>query len=1297
MMKRILLLACIIALPLNLLAQNKDIRIDWGTSSASISKEFEKKSSFSKEKAIDRTNLSLSDSEIDFRYQWEDTGFANENSLEVHNVSYAALTSEELKKINKALVPTKLSYNIGSSKAREIIYTMVEITPIVKVNGQYRKVISFSVAYKYKRQNTSASRLAITNSVLATGDWYKFKVEKTGVHRIDRSFLEGLGMNVDGINARNIKIYGHGGKTLPFLNSENASFDLPENTIQVIGEEDGSFDSGDFILFYGISTLGYDLQNDTNENPYADEAYYYVTVGDTPGLRVQPMIEPSAAPDHIIDRFHDYKFHEENVDSPGKVGRRWYGNRFDIENEQSYEFDFPNIISGEPLNINVKVAAASETSTSMAISVNGAAVNPLVFSTIGGTQLYSTREFRTTNAVVIPASGETVSLDLIYNNGGNPSSIGYLDYISVEALRRLTGTGEQLMIRYNNAAVLSGIGEYQIGNASQILQIWDVTNTGAISAKVNTNSAGTFTFKANMGELRHYVAIDPSDYFLPVEASQSQVANQNIKGTIFNDETGNFKDIDYLIIAPPFLIQPALRLANLHKNISGLHVKVVTTDKIYEEFSSGKQDISAIRNLVRYVYNNASSSDNRLKYLCLFGDTSVDYKNRLSGNNNTLPTFHRLLSHNSLSSFMSDDFFGSLDDMEGTIGGEVPDPITGNNRADIDKLDVAVGRIVADNVLLANQLVDKIEGYLSKSSYGNWRNNFVLISDDVDAEYEYGALEVNLDNLGDQISAEKPFINVKKIHTDAFQQETSAGGNRYPEVNEAIKNAIEVGALIVNYFGHGGEDGLAKEYIYTKEVAKELKNRDNLPCIVTVTCEFTKFDNPLRITAGELTYWNKDGGAISLVTTTRSIGVNLGVQFNDVLASELFGFGLNVPKTPAEALRLSKNQISNDDRRVIFYVGDPAMNLAFPKQKIRLTTLNGMPISQTTDTLKALGRVTMGGEVLDEQGILLSDYSGVLEAKVFDKNVQRRTLGNDGIRDGNGNLLLLDFITLGEILFNGQATVTNGTFEFEFVVPRDAQIPVDKGRVSFYAQRDNVLDDQTGFNMDINIGGLNENAPEDNQGPMIRLFMNDESFVSGGITNDSPILIAKLEDENGINTASGIGHDMIAILDGDEANPFVINEYYQAEVDDFTKGKASYRLRDLEEGLHTLTFKAWDVYNNSATADIQFIVAGDDKLEITRVLNYPNPFVNYTEFWFNHNRPFEPLDVQVQIFTVTGKVVWTRNQIVNTDGFLSREIVWNGLDDFGDKIGKGVYVYKITVKSTLTNQRVEKYEKLVIL
>ena len=429
-----------------------------------------------------------------------------------------------------------------------------------------------------------------------------------------------------------------------------------------------------------------------------------------------------------------------------------------------------------------------------------------------------------------------------------------------------------------------------------------------------------------------------------------------------------------------------------------------------------------------------------------------------------------------------------------------------------------------------------------------------------------------------------------------------------------------------------------------------------------------------------------------MVTTTRAIYVSTGVEFNQLLADNLFGYGRDVPNTPAEGLRLSKQEIDSDLRRVVFYIGDPAMNLAFPKKSIRLTKLNGVPIGQATDTLKALSKIKLEGEVLNESGMLMTDYNGILEAKVFDKNVMRQTLDNDNFN------FVMDFITLGEGIFNGQATVSNGVFEFEFVVPRDIQIPVGKGRVSLYSKRDNTFEDQAGVSLDLDVGGLNENAPEDNEGPLIKLYMNDESFVSGGITDDSPMLLAKLEDPNGINTASGIGHDIVAILDGDESNPFLLNEFYQADVDDYSKGKATYKFRDLEDGLHTLTLKAWDVYNNSSTAEIQFIVAGNDKLEITRVLNYPNPFVNYTQFWFTHNRPAETLDVQVQVFTVTGKVVWTQNATLPPSGsYLCREITWDGRDDFGDRIGKGVYVYKITVRSSLTNQRVEKFEKLVIL
>ncbi len=1279
LMRKAILLGVLFAMPLLAEAQSKNITIYWGGFNSTTQSVGTKAGTLSSnDLALERLKLQMDKNTVLYTTQWKDEAFADPNSVSVANVRFGPVASDELKKITPEKVPNKLEYSIATTMARDIRYTIFSISPIIKRNGSYQKVLSFDVDYRYGPQSR-AEPPAITNSVLATGQWFKFKVEKTGIYKLDKNFLNSLGMSTDGLDPRSLKVYGHGGQSLPLRNDQTRFFDLPENAIQVFGEQDGSFDGNDFILFYATNTEGYLKENDSNLNPYSNDSYYYITAGGAPGKRVISMIEPTGAVEFNISEFDEYQFHERDEECPTKLGRKWYGDRFDIKSEQSYTFDFANIVTGKPMRLIVKAAAASESDTSMAVSINSTSLDPLNFSRLGDEGLLSL-DFMD---VEVPASNSSVKIDLTYNNAGNPSSIGYLDYIGLWAVRQLKGAGAQLAFQYNAAANLAGVGEYQLSNATEFSQVWDVTDFQFITSKQNEGNAASFGFKQTLGEVRKYVAVNPNDYYVPTKIAQSSVQNQNLKGTIFKDESGNFKDVDYIIIAPPFLIQPALRLAQHNRQSQGLNVKVVTTDRIYEEFSSGRQEISAIRNFIRYVYFNASTESKRIKYVGIMGDTSIDYKDRLPNNNNNVPTFHTISGNNIATSFMSDDFFGNMDPMEGTIGS--------GGTADIDRLDIAMGRIVADNVALANAMVDKIEHYNTIATYGNWRNNFVLISDDVDVPTE-DILQEQLDVLGDLISEKKPFINVKKIHSDAFQQEASAGGNRYPKVNEAIKTAIEAGAIIIDYFGHGGEDGLAHEAIYTKETAQELRNMDNLPCIITVTCEFTKFDNPLRITAGELTYQNKNGGAISLVTTTRAVYIHIGVDFNERLANQLFGFDTEVPAPPAEGLRISKTQIPSETRRVVFYIGDPAMPLAFPKRDIQITKLNGIPIAQATDTLKALSKIKMEGQIVNSAGNPLTDYNGVLEAKIFDKNVMRRTLDNDN------NNIFMDFTNLGEGIFNGQATIANGSFEFEFVVPRDIQIPVGKGRVSLYAKRDNSHEDQTGVNLSINVGGLNENAPVDNEGPLIKLYMNDESFVSGGITDDSPMLLAKLEDPNGINTASGIGHDIVAILDGDESNPFILNEFYQAEVDDYTKGKTHYKFRDLEEGLHTLTLKAWDVYNNSSTAEIQFIVAGSGKLEITRVLNYPNPFVNYTEFWFNHNRPDETLDVQVQVFTVTGKVVWTKNASLPPSGsYLCREITWDGRDDFGDRIGKGVYVYKITVRSALTNQQVEKYEKLVIL
>jgi hypothetical protein len=988
-----------------------------------------------------------------------------------------------------------------------------------------------------------------------------------------------------------------------------------------------------------------------------------------------------------IDTFHDYQFHEIDEYNIASIGRRWFGDRFNFDNDKTFEFDFPNMVTAEPVSLKVFAAGVSEVPTTMQLQVNGTNLTNFTFSAIQD-PIMAYGDFFAGN---ISVSSSNISVNLNYDNNGNPSSVGYLDYISIEAMRGLIHTGSQFIFKNNDVALASGIGEYVISSASGVSEVWDITDRYNITSKPNNNGESSFRFKAQMGEQRRYLALDASDYFEPKRDSQTILANQNLKGRIFLNDQGQLEDIDYIIIARSDMITQAERLAQINRDQYDLNVKVVSLDHIYNEFSTGNQDIAAIRNFVKYVYDNyLTTPENRIKYLCLFGDASYDYKDRINGNTNIVPSWHALNSFSLTSSFVSDDFFGMMDNNEGGMQTS-------------DGLDIAVGRILADTPQRARELVDKIESYYVEEAYGPWRNSFVVISDDVDEDWE-GILQSTTDSIGNIVTRDKPFINVTKIHSDAFIQVSTSGGERYPQVNKSILDAMEVGALVINYFGHGGEDGIAQERIFDKINAQEVRNVCKLPCFVTVTCEYTKFDNPLRTTAGEFMYRNKDGGAIGLITTTREIFVSVGVTINVALEKHLFAFGSNDYPSMAEALRLTKTDplvsfISQ--KRLVFFIGDPAMKLAFPKPDIRLTEINDVPVTGSPDVLQALSQAKIEGEMVDTFGNRINDYNGIVTATIYDKSIDRSTLANDNTRDANGEIIVLNFETLGEVIFRGQATITNGQFAFNFVVPRDIGAPVGNGKISFYATADGKLEDQAGSSFNIQIGGLNANAAEDNEGPTISLFMNDENFVSGGITNEGPTLLAKLQDENGINTSSGIGHDILAILDGDETNPVKLNDYYVAEVDDYQRGTVTYPFRDLEAGLHTLTLKAWDVYNNSSTAEIQFVVFDEDEdLVIDNVLNYPNPFINHTEFWFNHNSS-ELLDVTVQIFTVSGKLVKTINGQTTggskVTSSLSRDLVWDGRDDFGDRVGKGVYVYKLTVRSNGLNKQVEKIQKLVIL
>lgn len=576
----------------------------------------------------------------------------------------------------------------------------------------------------------------------------------------------------------------------------------------------------------------------------------------------------------------------------------------------------------------------------------------------------------------------------------------------------------------------------------------------------------------------------------------------------------------------------------------------------------------------------------------------------------------------------------------------------------------------------------------NSETFGDWRTRYVGVADDEDSGY---FIINDSEPAADYYRDSVPDMNVDKIYLDAYQQITTAGGPRYPDAVVDVNSAIQSGTLVFNYIGHGGEVGVAEERILTIPQIQAWTNIDKLPLMVSATCEFTKYDDPQRVSAGEWVSLNPNGGAIALMTTSRAVYFSTNTQTIKRFTRNVFKREADgTPRAFGEIIRRTKNEAGNSsNKRSFTLIGDPALQIALPKMKLVLDSVNGVATNVQADTLKALTKVTMKGHVEDHFGNDLSNFNGVVVPTIFDKSKTQQTLGQDP------DSPVISFEIRRNRLYKGKATVSNGQFEFSFIVPKDINYQYGKGKVSLYANSNAT--DGIGSDTAVIIGGINPNGLDDNVGPTIDMFLNDDDFVSGGVTNENPILIVKLFDENGINTVgNGIGHDLVAVLDNKTSEPYVLNNFYSADLDSYQSGEIRYNFTDLEPGRHTLNVKVWDVNNNSSERTIEFVVAEQKEVELAHVLNYPNPFTTNTEFMFEHNQACVDINVNVQVYTITGKVVKTINETLQCDGFRATGIQWDGRDEFGDKLARGTYVYKLSVR-TPDGSTASKTEKLVIL
>ena len=607
-------------------------------------------------------------------------------------------------------------------------------------------------------------------------------------------------------------------------------------------------------------------------------------------------------------------------------------------------------------------------------------------------------------------------------------------------------------------------------------------------------------------------------------------------------------------------------------------------------------------------------------------------------------------------------------------------------------LDVAVGRLPSASASEAQGMVNKIKLYKSSATLASWRDIVTFVSDE---PYVSGGdlFEGDADGLAESVRVGDPVYNVSKIYCDAYQLVSTPGGGRYPDVNTAILNQVNTGTLLISYTGHGGVSNWANARIFNLSDIQNLQNHEKLPTFVTATCEFSRFDNPAVKSAGEFLMTNAQGGAASMVTTVRPVDEGANTILQVAFYSYVFSRYEGRMPTIGEVTQQTKNNSgvlgTTTNARAFVLLGDPAMTLDYPQYNVVTTKVDNVPLSQPHDTLKALKYVTISGEVRDWTGAKMTNFNGTCFPLIYDKLGVYYTLAN------YPNYTKFPYNAYKSNLFKGQCSVINGSFSFSFIVPKDINYAIGDGRISYYA--DNGTIDAAGYQNDIVIGGASDSAIHSKVGPSIKMFMNDQQFVYGGITDANPKLLAILSDPYGINTTgNGLGHDLTCVIDANTQNPIVLNNYYQSALNNFRQGTVLYPFSNLSTGPHTLKMKAWDILDNSAEDNTEFIVASSAKLALQHVFNYPNPFTTNTQFMFEHNRPGEQLNVMIQIFSVSGKLIKTIRQELVSTGYRVDNIKWDGLDDYGDKIGKGVYVYKVNVQDS-EGGSANQFQKLVVL
>jgi len=1175
---------------------------------------------------------------------------------------------------------------------------------------KYLKIRVYKSGYKPKSVlpktlNDEFGVAATQKSPLATGTWYKIPVRKNGIYKITSSYLSDLGIDVNNIDPRKIQIWGTDGYELPHPNSTPRP-QFKQIPIIVKGESDGQFNNNDYILFYGNSPNRTIYNSNSNSyshrvHPYSNYNYVFLTVADQNGERLKPSNNGLTA-NRTINTFRDFIWKEQELtksESDMKSGTQWLGQTFTNESfartQSVFQDTIPGIIQNQPADFQIRFAAQAETSTIFYANTDSKSIGQVYIQSINninGETGYSAHE-STLSATVsnFTADKDIINVNATFSNSSSGAK-GWLDWIQINIDRKLTPKNGRLYFFSPHDGQSGDIGNYVLTGFSEQPVVMDVTDP--VNPKLLSVTASNKDFDCIYNANPGLQLIAQTTFYAPE------------KGTVVpNQDLHAISDYpNYIIVTNEKFLDQAKQLANYRKNHNGLRPLVVTQSQIFNEYSGGVPDPVAIRDFMRFLYLRAGNNTDRLpEYLLLFGNTTYDYKGIVKDAKmtNYVFTYESEESLQRIDSFASDDYYGLLDNNEGTW------------KNDIELLDIGVGRIPVQTVKDAETALNKIESYDNTSDEGDWKTLFTFVADDdyPNPDQNRDLHVLNADSTASIVENSDEGLHVNKIYEFSYPVENTTAGRRIPQATDAFINSINNGTLVINYSGHGAEQVLSDERLFVSNYVNRFHNKNKLSIFVTATCQFGRYDDTDQQSGAEQTVFWPDGGMAAAFTTTRVVYTSsdpnsLNFGLNRILTRYMSSRNPQTkePRTLGNIYRLTKitgTAGPSFNSRKFILLGDPAMRIGLPQRKMNITSINNVTnLQDTTLNIRALDHVNIQGNVINSDSTVNTGFDGQVNIRVYDASRYVKLPDRSWEQTFGCFLKNCRYKVQNDILFNGRASVKNGHFTANFIVPKDISYSGKKGKILLYAQEPST--DASGEFADFTLGGTNPNAASDKKGPKMDVYLNNQTFMDGSLVNNSPKLIVDLKDPSGINTTgTGVGHQLIAKLDSPDKpeKTIVLNDYYTSNLNDFTSGKIVYPFDNLANGDYTLTIRAWDVYNNPSTSEISFKVAQSNQLTIRRVYNFPNPMNNKTRFIIEHNQPGNPMNVNIRIYTLSGRPVAhiERDDIITSSPYVS--IDWFGRDDDNDRLATGTYLYTVRVKADTPKgeQSVQKIEKLVII